>query len=409
MRWFMSKTKHISRVVGVALLALFDLTSSFLLMFWIKFTKSKKIKKYEYGFVFTSDIGDTVIFSMFFLVFYKKVNPNCIVITSDINARLIGPFFPETDFLIVDYLKYKTSLLYRFLKIKEIMNVSLGRCIAPMRSRDYCVTDSIVKTIIKKMSLAFVSDNSNRDKFEAYIERFVYDELIKNFSASSHELLSYQKLLNKFKLDFQLELAEVILSFRKKAVEALIPLSDDFPRNYVLMNVGASQMYKRWPIEKFISLAEKIYAELRLVSVFIGGPSEKDLQGSFAQYPFIIDFVMKTESFEILRGVIFNARLVVSNDTFVGHYSVMLGTPTINIAGGGHFGRFLPYPKDDYPMFSNSYTVFKPLLCFNCKWACTEITNASSNSPFPCINKVSVEDVFAALGEMSNINLVIEG
>lgn len=397
----MSNIKYFLRLFRVVLLVVFDLMSDVLLTLWLNILNTKHVvKKYKYVFVFTSDIGDMVIFSTFLLVFTEKIDSRCVVITSEANVRLMEPFFPGVDFFIIDYSKYRTSLVYRLQKTKEMMGVSFGCCTVPMRSRDYCVTDSIAKKIKKDTALVFSSDESNRIKLEAYIERFIYDEWFDEFSVNTHELLAYKILLDKFGVDFQIELASVIPVFRKKARETIRLLPSDVPSTYALMNVGASQLYKRWPIEKFIELAKAVYVQSGLVSLFIGGPSERELQGSFSSYPFIIDFVLKTESFEVLRNIIVNAKFVVSNDTFVSHYSVALGVQTVSIAGGGHFGRFLPYPKDIYPMFSNSYTIVRQLPCFNCKWSCSQFVGRSSKSSFPCISEISVEEVFAVLGEI---------
>lgn len=403
----MVKIRYYLRFFGAVFFVLFDLTVKSFLKTKPNLSKNPQgTKNYRYGFVFTSDIGDVVIFSMFLLVFSKRIDSHCVLITSDANARLIGPFFPEVDFLVVDYSKYKTNLIYRFEKIREIARVFIDCCVVPMRSRDYIVTDSVARMLNRKNTITFSSDDSNRNNFETYIERFVYDEYMESFSAASHELITYQALSKKFGLDFQMELGRLISSYREKAREQTsIPRLDaPLPKTYVLMNIGASQVYKRWPVEKYVSLAEKIFAEFGFPSIFIGGPSEKDLQGSFGSYPFIVDLISKTESFELLRWLVVNARMVVSNDTFVGHYAVTLGVPTVSIAGGGHFGRFLPYPKEMFPMFVNSCTIFKRMPCFNCKWICTQITGKQTNRYFPCVSEIGMEDVFSALKTQASKN-----
>ena len=353
-------------------------------------------RRYKYGFVFTSDIGDAVLFSMFLRVFSKGVCGRYLVITSKTNAQLLQPFFPEADFLTIDYAQYKADLIYRFRKIKKVAGVTLETCIVPMRSRDYCLTDSIAKVAGKNRLLAFASDESNRCGFEAYLEQFIYDERLGSFSPEMHELLSYGLLLDRFGMNFRKALEMEIPRFRGEAREALAPLPPSITGSYVLMNAGASQLYKRWPIEKFVALAERIYAESSLISVFVGGSSEKDLQGAFGAYPFIVDLVMQTGNFDVLRGIILNARAVVSNDTFICHYATVLGARTVCITGGGHAGRFLPYPID--AIFSNSYTVSRDWTCFNCSWNCSRLSEMTSDS-FPCIEDIGVGEVFAAIRE----------
>lgn len=389
--------KSVLRPIGVALLFVFDRISEFLLAWRQKAAGvTQGIERYEYGFVFTSDIGDAVLFSMFLRVFSKGVCGRYLVITSKTNAQLLQPFFAEADFLTIDYAQYKAALAYRFRKMKEVMGVALEHCVVPIRSRDYCLTDSIAKVAGRNQLIAFASDESNRCELEAYLEQFIYDERVGGFSAEKHELMTYGLLLERFGIDFRKALQKEIPRFREQAREEVAPLPAAITGSYVVMNAGASQLYKRWPIEKFVALAERIYAESSLISVFVGGPSEKDLQGAFGAHPFIVDLVMQTGSFDVLREIIFNARAVVSNDTFICHYATVLGVPTVCIAGGGHGGRFFPYPDD--ALFSKSYTVSKKWPCFNCGWDCTRLSEITSNS-FPCIGDIGIGEVFAAIRE----------
>ena len=385
--------KFIFRLIKITSYVIFDYCVGFLLSLRIKWPEYKKnIKKHEYGFVFTSDIGDSVIFSTFLLVFLKNIHPKCVVVTSEVNIRLIKPLFPDVYFVGVDYPKYCKYIFYRILKINEITNISLNYCIAPMRSRDYFLTDSIVMRIKKEKSVAFTSDNSNRNKFEAYMERFIYDEFIGGFSNDSHEMQSYEILLKKFNVDLKSEVASIINVVRKNIREnASIPKK--IPKAYVVMNVGASMTYKRWPTDNYISLANKIYQEYGFITLFVGGPTEQDLQGRFEEYPCIIDLIMKTDSFKLLTNLIMNAKFIVSNDSFVGHYAVFLGVSTLNLVGGGHFGRFLPYPKNDFKKYENSYTIYKRLPCYNCGWSCSKIDDGLNNNSFPCVGNITVENV----------------
>ncbi|MEW6165086.1 MAG: glycosyltransferase family 9 protein [Pseudomonadota bacterium] len=391
--------KRIFRPLQVAILWIFDrVSASFLAWRQKSACVAQGSKSYEHGFVFTSDIGDAVLFSMFLLVFAHRVGGRCLVITSETNAGLLQPFFPEIDFLTLNYSRYKADPAYRFRKIREVMGIELGRCIVPMRSRDYCITDSIVSMARKTGILAFVSDESNRGWLEARLEKSIHSELLGGFSAGTHELQTYALLLDRFGVNFRKELERELPAFRKALREAAASLPTGVPADYVLMNIGASQQYKRWPIARFIALAERIHAESGMSSVFVGGPSERGLQGRFGAYPFIIDLVMRTGDFDVLRGVIINSRVVVSNDSFISHYSTVLGMPVVSIAGGGHFGRFLPYPEQDFAIFCNSLTISRKWPCFNCGWACTRLAGVVGDS-FPCIGEIGVDEVFVAIGK----------
>lgn len=350
---------------------------------------------YKYGFVFTADIGDAILFSIFYLIFTKKVEKSCLIITSDFNKKLIQSFFPSSSIIALSYSSYKFNLFYRFLKIRELVSVNLCNCIVPMRSRDYFISDSLSRVVGRNNLLTFRSDESNRVYLESLLERFIYKERIEDFSSDAHELEAYEILMNKFQVNFHKELTHELPIFRELINRNIVPILE-IPSKYLVMNIGASQRYKRWPVEKFIAVAKTIYDDFGLISVFVGGPSEKDLSGTFNDHYFIIDYISKTEDVNKLRGLLMNAEVILSNDSFVGHYAVMLGVSVISIVGGGHFGRFLPFPKQKYSVFSNSHTIFKKIECYNCLWRCTRFTGNNLTS-YPCVGEITINEVILEL------------
>lgn len=398
---FKANVRNVLIFMKVIFFIAFDLIIVCFLKLFRKNIDSKSvIGKYKYGFIFTSDIGDALIFSVFLKVFLRKNNFTCLVITSSINAEILRGYFSEIDIIVIDYYKYKSNLIYRFRKIKDIISIALDFCVVPMRSREYALTDSIANVIRKNKVITFISDDSNRSKYEVYLEKLIYDEWLGGYSIKSHELNTYKLLLDRLGIDFEKELSKEV-PFRETSYPIEKYLPSDIPQTYVVMNIGASQIYKRWPVAKYIALSKILYDELGLISLFVGGSSEKSLMGLFDSYPFIIDYILKTDNLDVLRSIILNAKFVVSNDSFVGHYSIILGVPTVSVAGGGHFGRFLPYPTVSFPMYSNSYTVYNKLSCFNCAWLCSKQLPGKINDSFPCINEISVEEVFASISILS--------
>jgi len=65
-----------------------------------------------------------------------------------------------------------------------------------------------------------------------------------------------------------------------------------------------------------------------------------------------------------------SARLVFSMDSATAHIAAASGTPGVALLGGGHFGCFAPWSKND------TFTwLSKPLPCFHCEWLCTRAEN----------------------------------
>ena len=56
-------------------------------------------------------------------------------------------------------------------------------------------------------------------------------------------------------------------------------------------------------------------------------------------------------------------RLALGAETGLAHIACAVGTPSVVVVGGGHFGRFMPYS----PLTS---IVCLPLECYGCSWGC---------------------------------------
>ena len=83
-----------------------------------------------------------------------------------------------------------------------------------------------------------------------------------------------------------------------------------------------------------------------------------------------------------------HSKFYVGSDTSIAHFSAAIGLKTVVILGGGHFGRFFPYPDH-----KNVHTIYKKKDCYNCNWKCTKKTNE-------CIKEIEVKAVEKILGEI---------
>ncbi len=174
--------------------------------------------------------------------------------------------------------------------------------------------------------------------------------------------------------------------------------------NYYVLYPGASYDQKIWPPERFAELAEYIYHETGMTGVLLGSNKEQlianklknclNIQTKLS----IMDLTGRTSISDVI-DILGNAKFVISNDTSGVHIACATNTPSIAIAGGWHFGRFLPYyleevHKDD----KLPIAVYSKLYCYNCDcdfnlknkdcWK-----NIISGEIYPCIDAVSVGKV----------------
>jgi heptosyltransferase I len=117
---------------------------------------------------------------------------------------------------------------------------------------------------------------------------------------------------------------------------------------YAVIVPGAAQPNKRWPIERFAELADKISSRFRMQIVATGSQGEheyieKITAGSKTR---IINLAGKTTVRELIP-LMRKASLVVSNDTGPGHIAAAVGVPIVMIFGPTNPGRVCPYKRPE--------------------------------------------------------------
>jgi ADP-heptose:LPS heptosyltransferase len=80
--------------------------------------------------------------------------------------------------------------------------------------------------------------------------------------------------------------------------------------------------------------------------------------------------------------------ILISVESAALHMGIASGTPTVGIAGGGHYGRFVPWGN-----LKNNIIATNELSCFHCNWKC-------SREKIECIDGVSADDVVTAVTKL---------
>jgi len=159
---------------------------------------------------------------------------------------------------------------------------------------------------------------------------------------------------------------------------------------YAVLNPGSNEYGRRWPMAKYLELAKRL-RDKGLGVVLVGGKGEVAATGDND----IIDLSGKTTLAQLL-DILNHAALVVSNDTGPAHLSIALGTPSVVIVGGGHFGCFVPYPDQACP--DTARFVYEKMDCYHCFWNCPK--RATNTDSFPCVEAVSMDAVWDAAEQL---------
>ena len=113
---------------------------------------------------------------------------------------------------------------------------------------------------------------------------------------------------------------------------------------YAVIVPGAAQVNKRWPIERFAELAEKIGTRFGLSIVATGSQGERGYIEAIGKR--VINLAGKTTVRELVP-LMKRASLVVSNDTGPGHIAAALGVPMMMIFGPTNPARVCPYKRPE--------------------------------------------------------------
>lgn len=209
-------------------------------------------------------------------------------------------------------------------------------------------------------------------------------------------------------LELNLEVARAVggrartpsLPFLPETVVTDAP-SSAIPDPYVIMVPGAAWAGRRWPLSRLAQLADLVLEASSCGIVLCGASAERHLGEEMVERVpervrhRVLNRIGETD-LSGLVALVRGASAVVTNETGTLHLAAASGAPAVCIAGGGDFGHLVPYPEDietgGRPL---PITVYREMPCFGCGWSCDR--HFLVDGPMPCIDAVTVEDVWSAL------------
>ncbi len=296
---------------------------------------------------------------------------------------ITGEVFSDYRVLTINEHSFARWPLYRFwvsLKVR-VLNPKISVCDSYLRRA--MMADSLVWVSgapVVVSSLPFIGERT-RAEYLYYLSQV--DRIVPTGDYPTHEVVRHYNFLSAV-AGSKIEPESPHISWRDtRPPEEFVP--NGLP--YAVLNPGSNEYGRRWPLEKYQELAEKLAAKgLRVV--FVGGRGERpgDIDTT---NPNIVDLIGKTNLPQLL-DLMNHAHLVVSNDTGPAHLSIALGTPTLVIVGGGHFGCFVPYPEGVRP--DHARFVYHQMECYHCFWNCPK--RETKFDVFPCVAAVETEQAW---------------
>ena len=294
------------------------------------------------------------------------------------------PYFDEV--IGIESRRFRNDLGYRYRTLAELRKLGAQITLHPVYSRTNYFMDgeAIVRALATPHKVGSVGEGRG---WRYRTAKRWYSQLLPSTSEPLTELERNGELMQQLGLDYEL----AVPSF---PLEVLPPREVEANRYYVLVP-GAGSDLRKWPPEQFAKLAEHIYSTTGLTGLVCGSPGERDLAQTVIGHTHVSleNWAGRTSLLGYIR-LLADAQLVVSNETSAVHIAATVQTPSVCILGGGHFGRFVPYPPQLHNARYAPLTVTHEMPCFKCNWNC--IYPLSEGSPAPCVEGVSLEDVWRA-------------
>jgi ADP-heptose:LPS heptosyltransferase len=293
------------------------------------------------------------------------------------------------EVIAVDPERFLAEWPYRRMICRDIARCGFETAINPTYSRNTLIDDLLVKATGAPVIIGQAGDLSNAISSVKPLTDRWYSELVPAAVDATHELEKNWHFAKRFDPNAVRRVHGLELGMVSRP--RWLPQDKD----YFVIFPGGTYPIRLWPIERFREIAKRIHARTGWTAVVCGAVRESEAARKLIEeredMP-VMDACGQTSLSE-LAGVIAGARLTVTNDTSAVHLAAAVGAAAVAILGGGHFGRFLPYPAG-----GSVRAAYHSMPCYQCNWHC--IHPRLPDDPAQCITSVTVEQVWAIVEPM---------
>jgi len=301
-------------------------------------------------------------------------------------ARLL-PYWDEV--IPIDRKKLCRNPVYRWKTLSQLHRLGFDTAIQPTFSREFLLGDSLIRASGATVRIGSAGDLSNMTPLQKRISDRWYTRLIPVSSGPMMELRRNGEFIHGLGLQsFTAGVPELPQGMTVPARLTIAP-------PYFIVFPGALWSGRLWPAERFGEVLAKLADARGWRAILCGSAEERELcrlviRSAGREALNIAGETSLSELVEVIR----RAELVIGNETAVVHIAAAVGTPSVCLLGGGHYGRFMPYETKE----SNDTApvpVTHWMNCFGCNWRCTQ--PHQKGMAMPCISGIKVHEVLAAV------------
>jgi ADP-heptose:LPS heptosyltransferase len=342
------------------------------------------------GLVRLDAIGDFVLWTAAAASLRHSYDQNHITLIAPLGHAELARMLPFWDEVVaLDTSRFVSDYLYRWRTLRSLRRRDFGIVIHPTQSRTFLTGDAVVRASGAHVRIGAVGDLINMPPWQKRISDRFYTRLIESGNEQVMELVRNAAFVSG--------LTGRMLAPATPTLPIPSPPNSLFPSDlsggYFVLFPGASWSGRQWPPQKFAQVADHLRMSTGWVPVLCGGKNDAQTCASVARLieGKFVSLAGRTSLVE-LCGVIKDARIVITNETSVAHIGPAVGTPTVCVLGGGHFGKFAPYSTEvggRHPV-----AVFERMPCYGCNWRCT--LPHREGEAVSCISRVDVISVVEA-------------
>lgn len=321
----------------------------------------------------------------------KKIYPDShlVLYANAIWADVARQFLYWDEVVAVNVPKLRIDDAYRIRVFTQIRRRGFQIAIQPTFSREY-IGDLTIRSSAAPLRIGHAGDLNNISLAKKLSTDTWYSSLV-HVSPTAKSEFQYNEAFIK-----QLGQSGFIGTLSKIPELCTLPTRLCIPESYILIMPGASWLPRAWPSADFIDLIKQLSAIQDYAIILCGGPDEVSLCSQISTLcpnSRVVNLAGQTtliELIEIVRG----ATLLIANESSAIHIAAATDTPSVCITGGGHFGRFMPYPAYQTSDCRLPWVASHQMSCFGCKWKCQ--FELSSEQTVPCVSNIPLTTVLNA-------------
>lgn len=285
------------------------------------------------------------------------------------------------EIIPIDYNKSTISVKERFHNFKILRMKSYDIVLDPVGIFEWTTNIFYTKAAIGKQKIGLRDIHIKQYCNECKIKK-IYDQIVE-IEKPNLSLIEYYncfiKGLSTKNLHIQSELVK--LNIDKPKIK--------FPKNYFIIFPSASVKLKRWPIERYAKLAERIQQKTGFELVLVGTTADQEAIDELKKkltIPFV-DLVNKTNLNDYICAIN-NAKLLVTNDTSAYHIGVVQEVPTAIITGAYTLERYVLYDFEGKEKYRRPCTIVMNKECKNCNNRCPYL---GDQTVWPCLEQITIQ------------------